>query len=343
MSKPLFAFDMACIISWRIMYFPDAYIYIGSWTVELVVEIICCNPILFREFYLSKLLMVAGYLTLLYFLWSLVFKLYLHQNGYGYSQNLRHGICSGCLQRAARAYFGFAYTGKLHLLFGRNIRISDEQRHRRSANFLSKCLDEQVVLYITNVQPNSTSRHSSCTWTYSFLRWQQIYLKLFVSILELWYMLQYQSLWTLHIIPHLTASSIYLCRCMMVDSGIKICKCRVFMAETSRSCFSSLLRRAVFALLPHLRLLGFVVLHSSLNRILCKHAAVELYWWKRQVLCNLTEKQSSRVNYGSVEFASKDYDSADNLNCIVTDNRNSNGSAGGKQTKIFIFSKESSK
>jgi len=70
---------------------------------------------------------------------------------------------------------------------------------------------------------------------------------------------------------------------------------------------------------------------------------VELYWWKRQVLCNLTEKQNSRVNYGSVEFASKDYDSADNLNCIVTDNRNSNGSAGGKQTKIFIFSNESSK
>ena len=95
-------------ISWRIMYFPDAYIYIGSWTVELVVEIICCNPILFREFYLSKLLMVAGYLTLLYFLWSLVFKLYLHQNGYGYSQNLCHGICSGSLQRAARTYFGFA-------------------------------------------------------------------------------------------------------------------------------------------------------------------------------------------------------------------------------------------
>jgi hypothetical protein len=105
--------------------------------------------------------------------------------------------------------------------------------------------------------------------------------------------------------PHLTDSSIYLWRCTTGDSGIEIYQFRVFTAETSRSCFSSLLGRAVFALLPHLCLLGFIVFHSSLNRILRKHAAVELYWWKRQVLCNLTEKQSSKVNYSNGEFASK--------------------------------------
>lgn len=56
----------------------------------------------------------------------------------------------------------------------------------------------------------------------------------------------------------------------------------------SCSCFGSLLCRAV----SQLRLLWFVIFHGSFNCIFSKHAAMELYWWKWQVLCNLTENRA---------------------------------------------------
>lgn len=43
-------------------------------------------------------------------------------------------------------------------------------------------------------------------------------------------------------------------------------------------------------LLPFLCL---VILHSGLDRVLSEHAAVELHWWKRQVLRNLAAKKDN--------------------------------------------------
>lgn len=47
--------------------------------------------------------------------------------------------------------------------------------------------------------------------------------------------------------------------------------------------------------LGQLPFLCLVILHGGFDCILSEHAAVELYWWKRQVLRNLAAKMETRT------------------------------------------------